>query len=236
MIARIVLGLVLAGMANAAVAGKTSGGDAALRHRDEPACLALLKKKSDAGDGAAAKTLAIHYGDTGSRRMNAGLALRYLKLAIARGVDVSDVPRAKSGKVLAACDALAPRKAAKPPTERKARVLPKVPAPAAAAKPSPDSANKSGERPQGLGQEVPEEGAVGQYERLAADAERSGAMQEAVGHWQRAREVGSRRAAMRLYQIYSVGAGNVEPDYVKAIEAADFARKLGIELPPLPRK
>lgn len=236
MIARTALVLLLGGLANAAVAGKTAGEIAARHRHDEQACLVSLKTRSDAGDGAAAKALAIHYGDTSSRRGNARLALRYLKLAIASGVDVSDVVRAKSGNVLAACKAIAPRKAANPATKTNPIVSSKAPAPAVAAKLSPDRASSFSEHPPGLGPEVVGEATVVQHERMAADAERSATMPEAVEHWRRAREGGSRRAAKRLYQIYTIGAGNVEPDYVKAIEAAHYARKLGIELPPLPRK
>jgi TPR repeat protein len=77
---------------------------------------------------------------------------------------------------------------------------------------------------------------VAEYERLAADAEWNGKMPEAVKLWERARDLGSRPAAKRLYQIFSFGAGGVEADYVKAIEAAQVAQKLGLEVPPLPRK
>ena len=236
---RIIIALLVACVTNAAFANKLPAGAAKTPDEARKACIAMLKKKAAGGDGMTAKTLAIYYGDEQSRHVNPALALRYLKQAIGRGVDVSDVPRANAGNIVSACGANPPHKAAAAPEKKNGAAGAKTPAVAGSAiavKAMPKPAKKSVERPGSGAPAVPAVMTAGQYERLATDAEWNGKVQDAVGYWQRAREGGSRPAAKRLYQIYSFGAGDVEADYVKAIEAAEYARKLGLDVPALPRK
>jgi hypothetical protein len=260
-------------------------------------CVSEMTRKAEAGDGRAAKLLAIYFGDESGPQVNASAALRYLKLAIRSGVDVGDISRASARDVISQCEAARhgstpvhaegnqkgspeherhPSGAIVRPVENLAAGPQEVGAttsapsePAAQApvvstlvdkpktakhrskpmavrsKPAMTPAHK----PEGaaLASAAPEISAeasspsfapasVIDLERSAANAEWRGKMHEAVRFWERARGAGSRPAAKRLVQIYSYGAGDVDADYLKAIEASKIAEAYGLTVPELPRK
>lgn len=258
------------------------------------ACLVAVKKRAAEGDGLAAKALAIHYGEGSGADANPPLAWRYLKQAIEKGVDVSDVPTAKGGSIVGFCSAdpklarllespaSAAPKSSKPvvaASDPKSGRSGKAPVHASRPKQSTPAAGATGGAPlqKSVAMAVPSvagpagtsaqdgvisgKGVVGdkgsaaadaaarpvvvaarisgtavELERQAADAEWNGRVQEAIPFWEKARQLGSPAAAKRLYQIFSFGAGDVEADYVKAIEAFQYAQQMGLDVPPLPRK
>lgn len=247
-------------------------------------CLVAAKKRADKGDGLAAKALAVHYGDKANADTSPSLAWRYLRQAIEKGVDVSDVPAARGSitsycsrdpelaRLLEAKPAPAGKKGGEakpvrvPQSESAAqRATPVGAAAAPAAPPGRQVAMPEADMPRaGVAAQpeppaVPEarsardtvaaeasprtivastrlSGAAIELERQAADSEWSGNVRGAIPYWEKARQLGSKAAARRLYQIFSFGAGDVEADYVKAIEAHQYAQQMGIEVPPLPRK
>lgn len=219
------------------------------------ACLAAAKKRADQGDGLAAKALAIHYGDSSNPDGSSSQAWRYLSKAIEKGVDVSDVPTARRN-ITAYCSGdpdlarlVEARPAAKPQAAPAAATRSK---PSVAAVPSVPPAGMSGHEPAvvpGAGRDagtaetakpvlaaLKPTGTTIELERQAADYEWNGNVRGAIPYWEKARQLGSRAAAKRLYQIFSLGAGEVEADYVKAIEAYQYAEQMGLDVPPLPRK
>jgi hypothetical protein len=230
----------------------------------EKSCLVRLEHKARAGDGETAKLLAIYYGDERSAHGDPARALRYLKIAIARGVDVAEVARRSSRGLMLPCPVeQPPSRAVVSPVQDLAagpEMVPGAPEqlamapPAAADGARPKKTGRTAHKRKASHHGAPARTAVKreesaraatvvviratalEYERLAAEAEWRGDMHSAVKLWERARGEGSRVAARRLYQIYSFGSGDVEPDYLKAIEASKIAQNLGLAVPDLPRK
>jgi hypothetical protein len=244
-------------------------------------CLAAAKKRADKGDGQAAKALAVHYGDAANSDASPSLAWRYLRQAIEKGVDVSDVPSARGsivsycsrdaelarlveakpasgGKKAGGADARPVRTSPPEAAAQRAKPVVAAAAPAAASRSRSDvsQAGMSGQsEPPAAHEALPGRDSVAaeaapktvvaatrisgtavELERQAADSEWSGNVRGAIPYWEKARQLGSKAAARRLYQIFSFGAGDVEADYVKAIEAHQYALQMGLDVPPLPRK
>ena len=213
-------------------------------------CIQELRKKADRGDGDAAKKLGNYFGNERAPHFNPELAFRYLRTAIQKKIDVSTLPFTGDEAIVAECRTAAPHKPVMskpiPLTPLKSPQIKTTPLVNSSTLTNPERAFKQPEQqinplpPEATPQKKPRlaTSRSGQeYELMAKAEEAQGKSSIAIHYLELARNAGSTYAAQRLYDIYAQGANDVDADYIKSIEAARAAQKLGLQVAPnLPRK